>query len=61
MQIGIMRVPVPYRSVPMPMHMRFAHRPFMLVIVMHIMRMSMLVFQRFVHMFVLVTFGQMKP
>lgn len=53
-QIGIVRMFVVHRLMAMPMRMRFAHRPIVIVLVMKVMGMRVLVFQRLVQMVVLV-------
>lgn len=62
MQIGIMRVPVPHRRMPMPMAMGFASRIVhrVSVLVMDGVDVPMLVFHGVVLMFMLMRLGQMK-
>ena len=63
MEIGIVRMPVHYRFMPVPVIVRLARRivrPVHMMMVL-VMRMTMLMFHRSVRMLVLVTFGQMQP
>ena len=61
MEIGIVRVPVPKRLMPVPVRMRLGHRPFVSMAMMFVVDMAVLVLERLVRVFVAVPFGQMKP
>ena len=61
MEIGIVRVPVPKRLMPVPVRMRLGHRPFVSMAMMFVVDMAVLVLDRLVRVFVAVPFGQMKP
>jgi len=61
MQVGIVRVRVGQRLVAMPMRMRLADLPFMPVLMMIVMHMDVLMFERFVAMFVDMALGEVKP
>ena len=62
MEIGIVAVPVPDRSVPMPMAMRFADRIFgaMRVLVMGVMNVPMLMLHHLVLVFMFMYFRQVQ-
>ena len=60
-QIGVMRVLVPHRLVLMPMRVRPGYGAVVLMLVMIVVDMAVLVRERFVRMFVLMPFGEMKP
>ena len=63
MEIGIVWMPVYERPVAMPMRMWLAGRigRSMLVLVMDVVRMPVLMFERFMHVLMLVFFGNMQP
>ena len=61
MQIGIVRVRVPHRFVPMPMGMRLTHRPVMAMLVMFVVNMAVIVFYGFMCVLMIMTLGQMQP
>ena len=63
MQIGVVRVPVWQRRVPVPVGMRLARRIVraVRVTVMLVVAMPVLVLQRLVVMLVLVPLGEMEP
>lgn len=63
MQVGIMGVPVDHRRMAMPMAVRLTRRDArrVIMLVMCVVDMAMLVFERFVGMFVAVRFGQVQP
>jgi hypothetical protein len=52
---------MPHRLMAMPMGMRFGHRPFMLVMMMLIVHMSMLVLKQAMLVLMVVAFGQVHP
>jgi hypothetical protein len=63
MQIGVMRMLVPDRLVPVPMRMRLARgivRP-VLMMMMVVVAMAVLVFHALVNVLMLMPFGQMQP
>ena len=60
-QIGVMRVLVPHRLVLTPMRVRPGYGAVVLMLVMIVVDMAVLVRERFVRMFVLMPFGEMKP
>ena len=60
MQIGIVRVLVAHRFVPMPMRVRLGHRPIVMVPVMLVMHVSVLVLQSFVLVLVVVPLGEVQ-
>ena len=61
MQVGVMRMGVAQWRVAVPMRMRLADRPVMRVLVVRIVSMAVLVFERLVRMLVLVALGEMHP
>ena len=63
MEIGIVRVPMHERLMPVPMSVRFAYRGVrpMCVLMVFVMRMPVLVLHRLVHMLMLVAFRQVQP
>ena len=61
MQIGIMRVRMAQRRVPMGVRMRLRHRPIVCVPVVFIVHMAVFVFERLVLMFMGVALGEMHP
>ena len=61
MQIGVMRVLVPYRHVLMPVRMRFCDWSVVEVSVVFVVHVPMLMRERVVKMFVLMSFGEMQP
>ncbi len=61
MKIGIVRMPVPERLMPVPVRMRLACRGFVAVLMMVVVHMTVLVLDRLVRGVVLVAFGQMQP
>ena len=60
-EVGVVRVPVPERFMPVPMGMGLRHRPFVSVSMMLIMDVPVFVLERFVLMLVAVPLVQMKP
>jgi len=61
MQVGIMRMGVAQRLMPMPMRMRVRHRSVMRVLMVRVVPMAVLVFDRLVLMLVLMAFGEVHP
>jgi hypothetical protein len=63
MEIGIMRVTMDERLMPVPMAVGFARRVIrpVRVLMVLVMRMPVLVLDRLVLMLMLVAFGQMQP
>ncbi len=61
MQIGIMRMLVAHRPVPVRVRMRFADRSVMTMSVVRVMRVRMFMLQRLMYMVMLVPLGQMHP
>ena len=61
MQVGVMRMGVAQWRVAVPMRMRLADRPVMRVLVVRVVSMAVLVFERLVRMLVLVALGEMDP
>ncbi len=60
MEIGVVRMPVPQRLMPVPVRMRLGHRPFVGVAMMVVVDMGMLVLDRLMPMVMGMPFGQMK-
>jgi hypothetical protein len=60
-EVRIVRMSVPEPLMPVPMRMRLRHRSVMGVLVMFVVDVPVLVFDRLVRVFVTVPFGQMKP
>ena len=60
-QVGVVRVPVPERFMPVPVGMRLCRRSFVDVLMMFIVDVSVLVLDRLVRMLVAMSFGQMQP
>ena len=62
-QIGVVRMPMHQARMAMPVGMRLAEwvGRFVLVLVVRIVAMAVLVLHRFMHMLVLVLFGQVQP
>jgi len=56
-----MRVLVQHRLVAVHVAVRFLRRPFMFMLMMHIVHMAVLVLEFIVNMFMLVSFGKMEP
>ena len=56
-----MRVLVPHGLVTVHVTMRLRHGSFVFVLVMDVMHMAVLVLEFIVNMFMLVSFGKMKP
>jgi len=63
MKIGIVRMPMDKRHMPMPMRVRLAQWSVwvMCVLMMLVMHMTVLVFHRLVRMIMLMAFGKMQP
>ena len=61
MQVGIVRMLVPERLVPVQVGMWLGHLSLMDMIVMGVMHMKMIMLKFLVDMLVLVAFGKMKP
>jgi hypothetical protein len=63
MKIGIVRMPMHYRHMPMPMSVRLTQRSVrtMRVLMVLVMYMTVLVFRRLVSMFMLMAFGKVQP
>ena len=61
MQVGVMWMGVAQRRVSVPVRMRLADRPVIVVLVVRIVTMAVLVLERFVGMLMLVAFGEMHP
>lgn len=61
MQIGIVRVGVPQRLVPMPVRVGLRHRPVVMMPVVLIMDVGVLVFHRLMNMLVLVPLCEVQP
>ena len=61
MEIGVVRMPVPQRLMPVPVGMRLRHRAFVGVAMMVVVDMGMLVLDRLMPMVMGMPFGQMKP
>ena len=63
MQVGVMRVAMDERHVPMPGRVRFAgrHARPMLVLMVLVMNVAMFVLQRLVGVLMLVLFGEVEP
>ena len=59
-KVGIVRVLVPHRFMPVPVRVGFCHRAIVAVLVVLVMGMGMIVLERFMVMFVVVPFGQMQ-
>ena len=60
-QIGIVRVLVAHRLVAVPMGMRLGIWPIMRVLMMVVVVVGVVVFQRLVHVIVIMPFRQMQP
>ena len=60
-KVRIVRMLVGDGLVPVPMRVRLDDRSVMVMLVMLVMDMRMLVFQRLVDVLVLVSFGEMQP
>ena len=58
-EVGIVRVLVPHRLVPVPMRMRFCHRSVMVVLMMAVVDVAVFMLQRLVAMLVVMPLGQM--
>lgn len=61
MQIGIVRMGMSNRLVPMPMRMWLSYRFIVLVLVMFVMHMAVVMPQNIVPVVVLMSLGQMQP
>lgn len=61
MQVGVMRMGVAKRLMPVPMRMRLHHRSFMRVLMVRVVLMAVLVLDRLVLMLVLMAFGEVHP
>ena len=61
MQVGVMRMGVAQRLMPVPMRMRLRHRSLMRVLMVPVVLMAVLVFDRLVLMLVLMALGQVHP
>jgi hypothetical protein len=61
MKVWIVRMPVPQSVMPMPVRMRLGDHAFVRVLMMGIVDMAMFVLDRFVHVIMLMAFGQMQP
>ena len=59
--VGIVRMPVPKRLMPVPVRMRLRHRPFVGMAMMVVVDMGMLVLDRLMRVVMRVPLGQMKP
>ena len=60
-QVRIVWMLVPHGLVPVPMRVRFAVWPVVVVLVMFVVHMNMIVFKGFVFMLVVVPLGQVEP
>jgi len=60
-QVGIVRMSVPQPLMAMPMRMGFDDRSVMLVLMVLVMDMAVLMFERFMNMRMLVPLGKMHP
>ncbi len=60
-QIGIMRMLVAHRFVPVQVGMRLIDRPIVMVAMMRVVRMGMGMFQRLMTMVMFVALGQVQP
>ncbi len=60
-KVRVVRMPVPKPFMPVPVRVRFDHRPIVDVLVVIVMDVPMLVLDRVVRMFVNVSLGEMKP
>ena len=61
MQVGVMRMGVAKWPVPVPMRMRLRHRSIMRVLMVRVVPMAVLVFDRLMLMLVLMAFGEVHP
>jgi hypothetical protein len=61
MQIGVVRVRVPQWRMPVPMRVRLRNPPLMCVLVVPVMPVAVLVFQRLMLMPMVMTFGEVHP
>ena len=63
MEIGIVRVPMRQRRMPVPVGVRLAglHPRFVLIAIVFVVAMPVLMLYRFMDMLVLVPLGQMQP
>ena len=61
MKVRVVWMGVTQWRVRVPMRVRFADRPVMRVLVMHVVRMSVLVFERLMRMLVFVALGEVHP
>ena len=63
MQVGVVSVLVRHRRVPVPVAVRLSRRDAirMVVLVMDVVDVAMVVFERFVRVLVTMVFGQMQP
>ena len=61
MEIGVVRMPVPQRLMPVPVGLRLRHRAFVGVAMMVVVDMGMLVLDRLMRMVMGMLLGQMKP
>ena len=59
MQVGVMRMTVPQRLMAVPVRMRLRHGAVVTVLVVQVMDVAVLVLERVVFVFVIVTFGEM--
>ena len=60
-QIGIVRVLVAHRCVPVPVGMRLGERAIMGVLMMVVMMVGVVMFQRLMQVIVVMPFRQMQP
>jgi hypothetical protein len=60
-EVGIVRMPVPQRLVPMPVRMRFDHSTVVAVLMMFVVHVPVLMLQRLMYVSVAVPLGEVEP
>jgi hypothetical protein len=61
MEVRVVRMPVPEPVMPVPVRMRLGRRPFVGVLMMLFVDVSVFVLDRLVGMIMFMAFGQMQP